>query len=85
MDNFALNSNGLTGKHFCALKLRDGYTSLPSCFVRKNALVSTRTACMCVSRELTMRHALRLRSRCTGQDAFKTFMKQTLPACYVSL
>ena len=53
------------------------------CFVRKKALVSpAQRACVCVQCELTMRHALRLRSRRTGEGTFKTFMKQTVPACY---
>ena len=80
-----LGNNQLTGTSTLCSSCPVWYTSLPSCFVRKNALVSTRTACMCVQCELTMRHASRLRSRCTGQDAFKTFMKQTVPACSVIL
>ncbi len=85
MDELDLSYNKLTGTCVLCSRCPAWYTSLPSCFVRKNALVSTRAACMCVHCELTIRHASRLRSRCTGQDAFKTFMKQTVPACRLDL
>ena len=45
------------------LRLIDRYTSLPLCFVRKNALVPIRTAramCACMQWKLTVRHASRL-------------------------
>ena len=83
MKELYLYNNQLTGEHFFAQIDRSVY-EYTSVLYGEYALASTRTACMCVQCELTMRHASRPRSRCTGGDAFETFMMQTVPA-YVGL
>ena len=83
MTHLSLYENELTGEHFLAQTDRSVYESTVVLCAKK--CVGGNPQCMCVQCELTIRYASRLRSRCTGQAAFKTFMKQTVPGCDVYL
>ena len=83
MTQLLLQYNKVTGEHFLAQIDRSVYESTVVLCAKK--CVGGNPQCMCVQCELTIRHASRLRSRCTGQAAFKTFMKQTVLGCGVYL
>ena len=86
MSELNLRVNKLTGTHFCAhsSQLVHEYTILqPSEFFYAGVLCAKKRVGACTVRSVAHR-ALRLRLRRTGQDAFKTFMKQKVP-CSVYL
>ena len=81
MKKLQLYYNQLTGEHFLAQIDRSVYEFTAMLCAKKCVGVSPHSACSVNS----PCDASRLRSRCTGQDAFRTLMKQTVPACKVYL